>query len=75
MSEEQQYWARLIQELQNIGITLEKIAEELGVSDRQVSYWKSGQRPTGLIAIKLVRLHEGRILQGRTIPSISPAKA
>ena len=69
MSEEQQYWSKLIQELQDWGITLEKIAEHLNVSDRQVSYWKAGQRPTGLLAINLYRFHEKRrsFLQGNTL--------
>lgn len=58
MTEEQEYWARLIQELQNIGIGLERIAETLGVSDRQVSNWKSGQRPLGLRAVRLVEMHQ-----------------
>jgi transcriptional regulator with XRE-family HTH domain len=71
MSEEQKYWARLIQELQDWGITLERIAEYLNVSDRQVSYWKSGQRPTGLLAINLYMFHDKqrRVLQGSSLHS------
>ncbi|MDZ4346076.1 MAG: helix-turn-helix transcriptional regulator [Candidatus Binatia bacterium] len=57
MTEEREYWARLIQELQNIGIGLERIAEALGVSERQVSNWKSGQRPTGMTAVRLIEFH------------------
>lgn len=50
---EYEYWRGLIQSLQNRGITLEKIAEHCGVSLRQVSNWKSGDRPLGLKAVKL----------------------
>ena len=66
MSEEQQYWQRLINELQGWKVTLEMIAEELSVSDRQVSNWKAGQRPTGITAVKLYLLHmkHRRVLQG-----------
>jgi hypothetical protein len=76
MSEEQKYWARLIQELQEIGVTLEQIAEALGVSDRQVSNWKAGQRPTGWLAVNLVRFHDEqrRVLQGTTLHSAEGEK-
>jgi transcriptional regulator with XRE-family HTH domain len=57
VSEEGAYWSRLVAELQSSGWTLERIGEELGVSDRQVSNWKAGQRPTGLAAIRLQELH------------------
>ena len=57
MSEEQQYWRRLIEELQEVGVTLERIAESIGVSDRQVSNWKGGDRPKGLHALNLYMLH------------------
>lgn len=77
MSEEQQYWARLIQELQNVGVTLERIAEHLGVSDRQVSNWKSGQRPVGLIAVRLVTFHmeQRRVLQGSALHGATDSAA
>lgn len=66
MSEEQEYWKRLVQELQNIGVTLEMISEHLGVGLRTVSSWKEGHRPTGLIALKLHAFHmeRRRVLQG-----------
>lgn len=69
MSDEQEYWARLIQELQTIGVTLERIAEHLGVSDRQVSNWKNGQRPIGMVAVRLVTFHmeQRRVLQGSAL--------
>lgn len=57
MTEEQKYWSGLIDELQAMGVTLERIAEALGVNDRQVSRWKAGTRPTGWTALKLVRFH------------------
>lgn len=58
MNDETEYWRRVIEELQALGVTLERIAEHLGVSARQVSYWKRGQRPTGILAIKLSLFHE-----------------
>lgn len=71
MSEEQEHWRRLIDELQGWGVTIEKIADHLGVSDRQVSNWKTGQRPTGLLAVKLTEFHDKhrRILQGSVLHS------
>ena len=57
MSEEQQHWQRMICELQAAGMTLERIAEEIGVSDRQVSNWKTGDRPKGMNAVRLYLLH------------------
>jgi hypothetical protein len=69
MSEERQYWQRLINELQGWKVTLEMIAEELSVSDRQVSNWKSGQRPTGITAVKLYLFHakHRRVIQGSVL--------
>lgn len=71
MSEEQQHWLKLIQELQDAGVTLEKIAEHLLVSVRQVSNWKRGQRPTGMIAVRLTALHgqHRSILHGSVLHS------
>lgn len=76
MSEEQQYWRKLIEELQSWGVTLEKIAAHLGVSDRQVSYWKTGQRPTGLHAVNLRAFHgkHRSILQGRSLHGVAEKK-
>lgn len=51
------YWRNLINELQMRGASLERIAEAVGVSTRQVSYWKNGQRPSGLHAVNLVMFH------------------
>ena len=77
MSEEQQYWRQLIEDLQSWGVTLEKIAEHLGVSDRQVSNWKTGQRPTGLCALNLHAFHmkHRRIIQGSDLHGAIDAKA
>ena len=55
--DEQSYWANLVRELQGFGLTLERIAEEIGVSDRQVSNWTAGDRPKGLHALNLYLLH------------------
>ena len=57
MSEEQEKWAAMVQELQDAKVTLERIAEEVGVTVRQVSNWKTGDRPLGMHAVKLHLLH------------------
>lgn len=54
--EEQEYWRRLVDDL-NEKFTLEYLAREFGVSERQVSNWKSGDRPKGLTAIKVYTFH------------------
>lgn len=56
--DERAYWRRLIEELQAWRVTLEMIASELEVSDRQVSNWKTGDRPKGMTAIKLYLFHD-----------------
>lgn len=57
MSEENQYWRCVIEALQGV-MTIAKLAEEVGVDDRQVWRWKAGERiPRGLFAIKLHALH------------------
>lgn len=57
MSEEHAYWLGLIEDLQAWRVTLEQIAEECRVSDRQVSNWKTGDRPKGMAAIRLYTFH------------------
>ena len=47
----------MIQDLQDLGITLAMIAEHIGVSERQVSNWKTGDRPLGESAINLYLFH------------------
>jgi transposase len=61
MEDETGYWRQVICDLQDNGMTLEKIAEYMGVSDRQVSNWKNGDRPKGLTALKLYMLHVERM--------------
>lgn len=56
VSEEQQYWRKIIDEL-NEKFTLQYIASEIGVSERQVSNWKRGDRPIGMNAVRLVTFH------------------
>lgn len=62
--EEREYWARLVRETQRAsGLTLEALADRLGVTPRDVSYWKSGdRRPTGLVAVKFFELRRDCIL-------------
>ena len=60
MTEEQEYWRRLIAELQKV-MTIAAIAEAAGVEDRQVWRWKAGERvPRGLQAIVVYKLHVER---------------
>ena len=61
MSEQEQaYWRCVIEALQEV-MTIAQIAEEIEVNDRQVWRWKSGEdRPTGMKAIHLYRLHVER---------------
>lgn len=54
---ENEYWRKLIEELQEEGFTLEQIAAEINVSERQVSNWKTGDRPKGLSAVRLYLFH------------------
>lgn len=54
--DERELWPKLLVELSHF-LTIEEIAEAIGVSTRQVSNIKRGQRPIGLTAIKLVELH------------------
>jgi hypothetical protein len=71
MSEEQAYWRTLIDEL-NERFTLEIIAKRIGVSVRQVTNIKNGDRPTGWTAIKLYLFHmkhRTKVLQtGTAVP-------
>jgi hypothetical protein len=64
MSEEQQYWRRLIEELQQF-MTVAQIADEVGVEPRQVWRWKDGDRPLGRTAIRVYTLHVKRCPQGQ----------
>lgn len=59
MTEEHQYWRRLIEELQEV-MTVAEIAEEVKVEPRQVWRWKDGDRPMGMTAIRVYTLHVKR---------------
>lgn len=50
-------FARMVGELQSWGVTLARIAEEIGISERQVSNVKNGDRPKGESAVKLYLFH------------------
>lgn len=56
MSEEQAYWRRIVDEL-NEKFTLGYIAKEIKVSVRQVTNIKQGDRPKGLVAVRLYVFH------------------
>jgi predicted transcriptional regulator len=55
--EEEMNFGLMVAELQKLGVTLERIADELGISDRQVSNIKAGDRPKGETAVKLYLFH------------------
>ena len=57
MTEEQQYFRRLLADIKAAGINEAQTAEALGVDERTVWRWKVGDRPIGLTAIKLFKLH------------------
>lgn len=57
MSEEAS-WQSMVERLQAMGITLEKIAEKVGVSVRTVSRWKTHDEPLGMNAVRLWKLYE-----------------
>lgn len=46
----------MVEDLQK-KFTLEAIAEELEVSERQVRHWKAGDRPKGMNAVRLYLFH------------------
>lgn len=51
---EREYWGRVVREVQRLsGLTLEQLGDKFGVSDRDISYWKAGERrPTGMVAVR-----------------------
>lgn len=57
--QERHYWRCLLSELQSV-MTMAEIAEALGVSDRIVWRWKTGDRPTGMNAVRVYLLHVKR---------------
>lgn len=63
--EEYEYWARLVREVQRYsGMTMQELANKLGVSLRDVVYWKSGERrPMGFVAVRFFELRRDIILR------------
>lgn len=57
MDLEKDYWRQLVCDLQARGFTLEGIGQEMGLSERQVTNIKSGDRPKGWAAIRLFTFH------------------
>lgn len=50
---EREYWVKAVAEvLDATNLTVEALAEKMGVSTRQVYNWKEGTRPCGLAAIR-----------------------
>lgn len=54
--DEAAYWRKLILDLQD-KFTLEFLAQHFNVSIRQVSNWKTGDRPRGMTAIRIYLFH------------------
>lgn len=65
--EEQRYWLKVLQELQGAGLGIAEIAAAIGVSDRQVLYYKTGERPRGMKAVLLHNLHLRRVLKAASV--------
>lgn len=58
IDDERKYWRTIIESLQAAGVTISRIAQELGVEERQVWRWKSGERiPRGTTALGLHQMH------------------
>lgn len=76
MSEEQAKWLAMIEDLQGWNITLAQIAEHLNVSERQVSNWKTGDRPKGMTAVKLYLFHgkHRTLVHGTSVHGAEEAK-
>lgn len=53
---EREYWRNMVCDLL-AQFTLEYLAKEMGVSVRQVSNWRNGDRPIGQTAVKLYLFH------------------
>lgn len=68
---ESQYWARLVRETQKYsGMTIAQIADALGVSERDVAYWKAGERrPTGFVAVRFYQLRASIIISEPSYPA------
>jgi DNA-binding transcriptional regulator YiaG len=63
--EERAFWFRVVAELRT-QFTLEYLAEEMGVSVRQVLNWQAGvYRPKGMNAVRLYLFH---VKHGTTVP-------
>ena len=78
MSEEQEKWRRMVDEL-NEKFTLAYIAHEIGVTERQVTNIKQGDKPKGFVAIRLYLFHEKhrtRVLEvGTAVHGVSVEKS
>lgn len=77
MSEEQQKFRQMIEDLRS-RYTLQTIADEIGVSLRQVTNIINGDRPKGMAAIKLYVFH-GKLgtpvpATGTQVPSAEEVK-
>lgn len=68
---ETQYWARIVRETQKYsGMTIPQIADVLGVSERDVAYWKAGERcPRGFIAVRLYQLRASIVSAADAYPA------
>ena len=52
--EEKQYWPRVVRETQKLShMTLQQLADKVGICVRELVYLKAGRRPTGIVAVRL----------------------
>jgi hypothetical protein len=75
--QEKDFWLRMITDL-NEKFTLHYLAQEFGVSERQVSNWKCGDRPKGFTAIKVYLFHakhRTRVQEDRTLVHVQTTGA
>jgi transcriptional regulator with XRE-family HTH domain len=54
--EEKTWWLEMVTALRR-HMTIEELAEAIGVSERTVCNWQNGERPMGLKAIRVYLLH------------------
>lgn len=54
--EEKAWWLKMVTEIRE-HMTIEAIAEAIGVTERTVCNWQNGERPMGMKAVRVYLLH------------------
>lgn len=65
-AQEQERWRVIVRDLQ-AKFTLAQIATEVGVTERQVANWRTGDRPKGLVAVRLYLFHWRRCCDAQPV--------